>query len=148
LTQAGSLNRVRGLTEQELMMTTVLTEAGEFSVDAAEGLALVPDEVERLTRWVLKPEGMCRDALCVPLPDAIVAGGSVDVAAFWRHLGNPVLANAAANVWVLGEGAEERSTALLGLAAPDITLPDLAGVPHSLAALLGKKVLLTTWASW
>jgi hypothetical protein len=131
-----------------MMMTTVLTEAGEFSVDAAEGLAVAPNDVERLTGWVLKPEGMCRDALCVPLPDAITSGGSVDLAAFWRHLGNPVLANTAADVWVLGAGAEERSTALLGLAAPDIVLPDLAGVPHSLTALHGKKVLLTTWASW
>jgi hypothetical protein len=131
-----------------MMTTTVLTEAGEFSVEATRGLAVAPDDAERLTGWVLKPEGMCRDALCVPLPDAITAGGSVDLAAFWRHLGNPVLANAAADVWVLGAGAEERSTTLLGLAAPDITLPDLAGVPHSLGALRGNKVLLTTWASW
>jgi hypothetical protein len=131
-----------------MMMTTVLTEAGEFSVDAAEGLEVAPDDVERLTGWVLKPEGLCRDALCVPLPDAITAAGQVNLAAFWRHLGNPVLSNAAADVWVLGAGAQETSTALSGLAAPDIVLPDLAGAPHSLAALRGKKVLLTTWASW
>lgn len=149
LTQVGSLNRVSGLTVQDpMMMTTVLTEAGEFSVDAAEGLAMAPDEIERLTGWALKREGMCREALCVPLPDAITASGQVGLAAFWRHLGNPVLANAAADVWVLGAGAEERSTVLLGLAAPDIVLPDLAGVPHSLADLRGKKVFLTTWASW
>jgi hypothetical protein len=131
-----------------MMMATVLTEAGEFSVEGTEELAVAPDEAERLTGWVLKPEGMCRDALCVPLPDGIVADGLVDLPAFWRHLGNPVVANAAADVWVLGAGAEERSTVLLGLAAPDIVLPDLAGVPHSLAALHGKKVFLTTWASW
>jgi hypothetical protein len=130
-----------------MMMTTVLTEAGEFRVDATDGLAVAPDDVERLTGWVLKPEGMCRDALCVPLPETNTTG-RVDLAAFWRHLGNPVLADAAAAVWVLGVGAEERNTSLLGLAAPDISLPDLVGVSHSLAALRGNKVLLATWASW
>ena len=68
---------------------------------------LVRGDVERLTGWVLKPEGMCRDALYVPLPDPVSAAGRVDLAAFWRHLGNPVLANAAAEVWVLGAGAED-----------------------------------------
>jgi hypothetical protein len=130
------------------MMTTVLTEAGEFSVDATEGLILAPGDVERLTGWALKPEGMCRDALCVPLPNPTTADARVDLAAFWRHLGNPVLANAAGDVWVLGTGAEERRTVLRGLAAPDIILPDLAGVPHALSELRGQKVLLTTWASW
>jgi peroxiredoxin len=32
--------------------------------------------------------------------------------------------------------------------SPDFTLPDLAGVPHTLSALRGKKVFLCTWASW
>jgi hypothetical protein len=133
---------------QELMMTTVLTGSGAFSVDAAEGLIVSPGDVERLTGWALKPEGFCRDALCVPLPDATTADGRVDLAAFWGHLGKPVVTNKAADVWVLGAGAEERSSVLHGLAAPDVVLPDLAGVPHSLAALHGKKVFLTTWASW
>ncbi len=129
-------------------MTTVLTEAGEFSVDAVEGLRVAPDDVERLTGWVLKPEGMCLDTLCMPLPSAVTAGGKVDLAAFWQSLGNPVLATQSADVWMLGAGADERNTSLLGLRAPDVTLPDLAGVPHTLGALRGKKVFLTTRASW
>ena len=32
--------------------------------------------------------------------------------------------------------------------APDFTLPDLAGMPHTLSELRGKKVFLCTWASW
>ena len=36
----------------------------------------------------------------------------------------------------------QRNTALAGLVAPDFTLPDLAGVPHTLSALRGKKVFL------
>jgi hypothetical protein len=129
-------------------MTTVLTDAGAFSVDATDGLAVAPDDVERMTGWVLKPEGLCRDALCVPMPGAVRADGRVDLAAFWRHLGNPVVTNTAWDVWALGAGAAERSAALQGLEALDVVLPDLAGVEHSIAGLRGKKVLLTTWASW
>ena len=129
-------------------MTNVLSDAGDFTVDASEGLRLTPDDAERITGWTLKPEGMCRGTVCVPLPAAMTSGGRVDLPAFWRHLGNPLLTDAAKEVWVLGAGAEERNASLIGLEAPDITLPDLAGVPHSLAALRGKKVLLTTWASW
>ncbi len=50
--------------------------------------------------------------------------------------------------WVLGAGAQQRNDALAGLTAPDFTLPDLAGTPHTLSALRGKKVFLCTWASW
>lgn len=129
-------------------MTTVLVDAGDFSVDACDGLCVTPDDAERMTGWTLKPEGMCRGAVCVPLPSRMALGARVDLAAFWRHLGNPLLNDAASDVWALGAGAEERNDALIGLEAPDITLPDLAGAPHALTALRGKKVLLTTWASW
>jgi hypothetical protein len=59
-----------------------------------------------------------------------------------------VLADDAGEACVLGTGADARNQALAGLAAPDIELPDLAGVPHRLSALRGRKVFLATWASW
>jgi peroxiredoxin len=37
---------------------------------------------------------------------------------------------------------------MLSLEAPDFTLPDVSGTPHSLSDYRGKKVLLATWASW
>ena len=42
----------------------------------------------------------------------------------------------------------ERTAALESLEAPDFTLPDLSGRPHSLVDYRGRKVLLATWASW
>ena len=91
---------------------------------------------------------MCRGDLCVPLPKDAVRDGRVDIAAFWRRIDAPMVADAAGEVFSLGAAAEDRNAALAGLTAPDFTLPDLTGKPHSLSELRGKKVFLSTWASW
>lgn len=129
-------------------MAIVLSGTDEHSVSATDGLWLSAADAERTTGWALKPEGMCRDDACVPLPAGETRGGQVDVAAFWRRLGHPVVHDAARETWILGVGADARNDALAGLAAPDFTLSDLAGTPHTLSALRGKKVFLATWASW
>ena len=51
-------------------MATVLTEQGEMTVAATNGLWLSADDAERATGWTLKPEGMCQDDVCVPLPQS------------------------------------------------------------------------------
>ena len=129
-------------------MPTVLTDQGVHDVAAPAGLLLTPADTERVTGWTLKPEGLCRDELCMPLAGDMLRGGRVDVAAFWRHLGNPVVSDRAGGAWVLGTAAGDRQAALTGLQAPDFVLPDLAGTPHRLSDYRGKKVFLTTWASW
>jgi len=129
-------------------MTVILSERGEFDVPARDGLWLDGAEAERVAGWTLKPEGMCRDDVCVPVPPEIARDGRVDLAAFWRRLGNPVLHDEARTAWVLGTGAAERKAALAGDAAPDFELPDFGGVQRRLSALRGHKVFLVTWASW
>lgn len=129
-------------------MTTILTPTAEHDVAAHDGLWMSPADAERVTGWTLKPEGMCRAGLCVPLPAAAVRPNEVDVAAFWTKLGGPVVSTTNRDVWALGAPAEERNAALEGLEAPDFTLPDFDGVPRSLSQLRGKKVFLATWASW
>jgi hypothetical protein len=138
----------RQKTEKESDMAVILTDKDEFTIETIAGLFASPADAEMVTGWILKPEGMCRDELCVPLTGDARRDGNVDIAAFWRTLGNPVLSDQRGDVWVLGTAAEHRASALSGLEAPDFTLPDLAGVPHTLSALTGKKVFLTTWASW
>jgi hypothetical protein len=129
-------------------MAVVLTDRGEFTIEVTNGLCTSPADAEMVTGWTLKPEGMCRDELCVALTGDARHDGNVDIATFWRTLGHPVTSDRLGDVWVLGTAAASRAIALSGLEAPDFTLPDLAGVPHTLSALRGKKVVLTTWASW
>jgi hypothetical protein len=129
-------------------MATILNDAGEFAVSATNGLCVTAADAERATGWTLKPEGMCRGELCVPLREGMRRDGGVDLAAFWRVLGNPVVHDERADVWVLGVGADERNATLAGLQAPDFSLPDLDGTLHTLSELRGKKIFLCTWASW
>lgn len=127
---------------------TTLTDA----TGSGDALWLTPADVERATGWQWKPQGLCRDAACVPLPQrgerAIVDGDRLDVAALWRHAGWPVVHDASAQTWVLGESAERRADALAALDAPDFALPDLDGQVHRLSDYRGRRVFLATWASW
>ncbi len=129
-------------------MTTILNDDGVVTVNAEDGLWLDVAEAERVTGWTLKPEGMCRDERCVPLPANAVRGGKVDIAALWHRLGAPLVHDDAKEVWVLGASAHDRNEALAGSIAPDFTLPDMEGTPRTLSELRGRKVFLTTWASW
>lgn len=129
-------------------MTVVLTPTDTLDVKARDGLWMAAEDAERVTGWTLKPEGMCRAELCVPMSASAVKGGEVDVAAFWTKLGGPVVAGEARDVWALGAPADERNAALAGLQAPDFTLPDIDGMSRTLSQLRGKKVFVATWASW
>ena len=138
-------------------MVTLITDRGSVNVAAradarADALWMSPADIERLLGWTLKPEGLCRGETCVPLgADATkryVRGDALDAAGLWRHMGKPVRRSADAELWLLGEDASGRTAALESLEAPDFTLPDLAGRPHSLVDYRGRKVLLATWASW
>ena len=129
-------------------MTVVLTPTAEYKVSTRDGLWMSAADAGKVTGWTLKPEGMCRDERCVPLPAAAVKGSDVDVEAFWQRLGGPVIASQDGDAWALGAPADERNAALEGLQAPDFTLPDVDGKPRTLSELRGKKVFLATWASW
>lgn len=135
-------------------MTVVLREGHQTQVDAKPGAALWlhRDEVQSASGWQLKPEGFCRDDVCVPLPRGSETDysqdGRVNVSALWSLMGKPAAASQAGDVWFLGEGADVRNDALLSLEAPDFTLPDFDGNLQSLSNYRRMRVLLLTWASW
>src|SRR2546428_8783896 len=119
-----------------------------------EALWLSPAELARAAGWELKPEGLCRDALCVPVPPAAAwmrgrdADLRVDLAGLSRHMGQPVAASPEHAVWSIGEAAEDAADRLRSLEAPDFTLPDIDGNLYRLSTFRGRKVFLLAWASW
>ena len=135
-------------------MVTVLTETNsvETSAAAATTLWLGGGSLAAATGWELKPEGFCKDDVCVPVPagqeDDFVRGDEVNASALWTLMGKPAAATIDGDVWFLGEGATQRNEALLSLEAPNFTLPDFTGQLHSLTDFRRKRVLLITWASW
>jgi hypothetical protein len=137
-------------------MVTLLTESGEYALVEAEAsttaLWCPAREADAATGWVAKPEGLCRGPVCVPVPAGrereFVDGGRINLAALWRHLGQPAVRSERGHAWVLSESARERKAALDSLEAPDVTLPDPSGRMHRLSDYRGKKVFLVTWASW
>jgi hypothetical protein len=110
-------------------------------------------ELKATTGWELKPQGLCRDERCVPIPPGrrdqfLRADDFVNLAALARQLGQPVLHDDSHAVWFFGRSADTRRDALASLTAPDFTLPDIDGNLHSLSDYRGSKVLLLSWASW
>jgi len=140
-------------------MVTVLTETSAIDLAGRPGglhsndeLWLSASDTAAITGWSMKPEGFCKDDVCVPTPsgeaDRFVKDDAINVSAFWELMGKPAVRSEAADIWLLGEGADLRNDASLSLEAPDFTLPDLDGKLHSLSDFRGKRVLLITWASW
>jgi hypothetical protein len=110
-------------------------------------LTITTDELARGTGWEIKPEGACRDDVCVPLGDlASAPDGTVDVRRFADLMGMPIAADTAHGLHALGPRAGGK--VLDGVTLPDIVLPDFGGQPFALASLRGRKVLLLAWASW
>ena len=124
--------------------------AAEGTITADERVLVDGGVLEAALGWSLKPEGLCRDNVCVPVRDrgALLEGDSVDLAAAARLLGRPVVVDAAAGVAAIALEAEQRRRAVESLEAPDFTLNDLDGRPHSLSEWRGKKKLLVAFASW
>src|ERR1700674_5039806 len=118
---------------------------GEADADA---LWLAPDELARAGGWELKPEGLCRGPLCVPVPPGAswVRGrgtdARVDLVGVSRHMGQPVAGSPEYSVWSIGEAADAAADRLRSLDAPDFTLPDLDGRMHTLSSFRGRKVFL------
>jgi hypothetical protein len=134
-------------------MLTIIDAGRAVDVQArVEGdrVLLSPEALRDALGWELHDGTLCNDAMCVPLPagSSLASGGSLDLAEIARVLDRPLALDVAEGAAYLGASARERADALSSLVAPDFTLPDLAGRPHSLAEQRGNKVLLVVWASW
>jgi hypothetical protein len=132
--------------------TAILYGRGPATVDAqGDGLWIETTALSEATGWELKPEGMCRGDVCVPIPPAraseFLRDGRFNLLAFAGHLGQPVVQEPEARAWVIGEAPADRASRLQG-PAPDFELPDVSGALHRLSDHRGKKALVVTWGSW
>jgi len=126
------------------------------SFASPNNLWITMKDLKRATGFVVKPQGVCRDELCFPLPakrkaEFISKRGAetwFNLTAFAALVKQPVARDEKNGVWYFGKREDERGAYLASLKAPNFTLPDLNGKMHSLADYRGKKVLLVTWASW
>ena len=133
-------------------LTAAREDAGQLWITTAD--------LKRATRFEVKPQGVCRDELCFPLPkakhDAFIhkdAGNGnssqtwFNMTAFAELVHQPVAHDAALETWYFGLRSDQRQQ-LTSLQAPDFALPDLHGNLNRLSDFRGKKILLVTWASW
>jgi hypothetical protein len=159
--------------------TTIVYDDVATSVSAAREdagqLWITTADLKRATRFEVKPQGVCRDEICIPLPKArkqeflrkdsglgASSGVGSDTSAnksagsdnAWFNLSGfaslthqAVAHDTAESVWYFGLRSDQRQW-ISSLQAPDFTLPDINGKMHSLSDFRGKKVLLLTWASW
>jgi hypothetical protein len=131
----------------------ILQDSGPAEVTAlVEGdrVFVSPESLEAATGWTLKPQGFCLDDKCFPLPpeNSPVTERGIDIEGFARLTGQPFALNASHGVAAFTTPAAARAETLQSLQAPDFTLPDLNGNPHSLSDYRGKKILLAAFASW
>ena len=96
----------------------------------------------------VKPQGACRDDICVPIPKSMTQGAYFDLTAFARKARQAVVADQASHVWSFGEIQALRGGFLNSRQAPDVVVPDRSGRVVRLSTFRGKKMLLVTWASW
>lgn len=145
-------------TEQDKHIVIYDDVATEVAVapNPSTDLWITTADLLRATRFVIKPQGVCRDELCFPLPKSRKAefvskkGAQTwfNLSEFAKLIRQPVVADQKNGVWYFGARDAEQNGYLTSLEAPNFSLPDLNGRLHSLADFRGKKVLLVTWASW
>src|SRR6266498_2197834 len=117
------------------------------SPNSANDLWITTNDLSRATRFVIKPQGVCRDELCFPLPKNRLAefvsktNGTTwfNLTEFARLIKQSFVVDQKNSVWYFGAREAEQNSYLSSLEAPNFTLPDLNGKLHSLADFRGKK---------
>jgi peroxiredoxin len=104
------------------------------------------EQLETVTGWALKPEGLCRGDVCRPLRGRTVdTDAGADLAGWADALDLLVVDDAEADVAALV--AKAAPAAADGI-APELDLADVDGRPVRFGDLRGGKRVLVTWASW
>ncbi len=142
------------------MTATIIFSENVSSAPSAEtsgdSLWLSLLDLTKATGWELKPEGVCRDEVCIPVPEERRGqllrgeGGAsrFNLTEFARLVEQPLARDEKYNAWYFGQPSWEWQSRLSDNMAPDFTLPDFEDNQHNLSDYRGKKVFLLCWASW
>ena len=143
-------------TQPDAAPLTILAQERVHQIDGGlvrdDHLWLSEAALKAVTGFELKPEGLCLDELCIPVPQdgswEQKRGGEtfIDLSAMAAVMDQPLIREGD-GLWSLGDAPVLRMSLETGL-APDFELPDQEGQPVRLSDFRGKKVLLLTWASW
>ncbi len=145
---------------QEPPVDSMITLVNSMGSKPLEDVIVDPDHlwvpaasIEAINGFVLKPEGLCWDDICIPLPaDSSLRMQKdetiyIDAAALAERIGQPVAHSRDRTVWSFGESTMAGRPLASGI-APDFALPDREGNLVRLSDFRGKKVFLLAWASW
>lgn len=115
-----------------------------------QGVWVNPEDIEATLGWELKPEGLCKDAMCIPVTghQGFARDGAIQLQALADVLGRPLALSLEEDVAYLGPPLDLYQRTVGELVAPEFALPDLESRLHSLSEYRGSKVLLAAWASW
>ena len=108
----------------------------------ADPATIDPAELESRTGWSIRPEGACRDDVCVPLPD-----GPLTAATLSERLGMPVVTDEEHGLTALGP-ASFTGRSIEAVRVPDLELANFEGEPVRLADVRGSRTVVVSWAPW
>jgi len=123
--------------EREL---AVAVKAGSWLIDS--------DDLESAIGWDLRPEGLCRGDVCVPVRDqsSLMVGDALSLNQVAKALGRSFAAETDPPMAVLGSA--DTAAKLTTAKAPNFSLADINGNQVSLDDYAGRKRLLLAWSSW
>ncbi len=105
-------------------------------------------DLKKINDFEVKPQGACRDDVCIPISKDLAKGDWFNLTGFARKIGEAVVADSDTRVWSFGEIPALRGGFLNSRVAPDFAVADRKGRIVHLNDFRGKKVLVVTWASW
>ena len=133
------------------MLTLIDVDGREHQV-RADGGYVHAEDLTAATGWTLKPVGLCRDEVCLPLFGRQVAHPDdpdrIDLDAWADVVGVVTARDAQYDVVALAPSAQTRLQELRDGKAPSLRLNDVDGNPVSFDDFSGSKRVLVTWASW
>ena len=124
--------------DREIVLAASRFEKGEIWIPATE--------LPRINKFAIKPQGACREDVCIPLSKELKRSGWLNLSGFARKLRQSVVKEG--SIWSFGEMPLLRSGFLQSRAAPDFAISDRKGKTVRLTDFRGRKILLLSWASW